>query len=79
MPPGKLAVLDLDPVKTTITYSLDGWPHHTQGTFKLKRGVVEIDPSTGKMTGTITVEALPAAIVAIRFAMNEMKSSVSLK
>jgi polyisoprenoid-binding protein YceI len=56
-PPGKLAVLDLDPAKTTITYSLDGWPHHTQGTFKLKRGVVEIDPSTGKMTGTITVDA----------------------
>ncbi len=57
VPPGKLAVLDLDPAKTTITYSLDGWPHHTQGTFKLKRGVVEIDPSTGKMTGTITVDA----------------------
>ena len=57
VPPGKLAVLDLDPAKTTITYSLDGWPHHTQGTFKLKRGVIEIDPSTGKMTGTITVDA----------------------
>jgi polyisoprenoid-binding protein YceI len=57
VPPGKLAVLDLDPAKTTITYSLDGWPHHTQGTFKLKRAVVEIDPSTGKMTGTITVDA----------------------
>jgi len=57
VPPGKLAVLDLDPAKTAISYSLDGWPHHTQGTFKLKRGVIEIDPSTGKMTGTITVEA----------------------
>ena len=57
VPPGTLAVLDLDPAKTTITYSLDGWPHHTQGTFKLKRGVIWIDPSTGKMTGTITVDA----------------------
>jgi len=57
VPPGKLAVLDLDPAKTTITYSLDGWPHHTLGTFKLKRGLVAIDPSTGKMTGTITVDA----------------------
>src|ERR1700677_1326261 len=57
VPTGKLAVLDLDPAKTAITYSLDGWPHHTQGTFKLKRGVIEIDPSTGKMTGTITVDA----------------------
>jgi polyisoprenoid-binding protein YceI len=57
VPPGKLALLELDPAKTIITYSLDGWPHHTQGTFKLKRGVIEIDPSTGKMTGTITVDA----------------------
>lgn len=57
VPPGKLAVLALDPAKTTITYSLDGWPHHTQGTFKLKRGVIEIDPSSGRMTGTITVDA----------------------
>lgn len=57
VPTGKLAVLDLDPAKTTIIYSLDGWPHHTQGTFKLKHGVIEIDPSTGKMTGTITVDA----------------------
>ncbi len=57
VPSGKLAVLDLDPAKTTITYSLDGWPHNTQGTFKLKRGAIEIDPATGKMTGTITVDA----------------------
>ena len=57
VPPGKLAVLDLDPAKTTISYSLDGWPHNTQGTFKLNHGVIEIDPSTGKMTGTITVDA----------------------
>jgi polyisoprenoid-binding protein YceI len=75
VPPGKLAVLYLDPAKTTITYSLDGWPHHTQGTFKLKRGVVEIDPSTGKMTGTITVDAASGdSGHSIRD--DEMKSSV---
>lgn len=55
--PGKLAVLDLDPAKTKITYSLDGWPHHTQGTFKLKYGRIWIDPLTGKINGTITVDA----------------------
>jgi polyisoprenoid-binding protein YceI len=75
VPPGKLAVLDLDAAKTTITYSLDGWPHHTQGTFKLKHGVIEIDPSTQKMTGTITVDATSGdSGHSIRD--DEMKSSV---
>lgn len=54
---GRLAVLDLDPAKTTITYSLDGWPHHTQGTFTPKHGVIRIDPQTGKIDGVITVDA----------------------
>jgi polyisoprenoid-binding protein YceI len=57
VPPGKLAVLDLDPAKTTITYSLEGWPHHTQGTFTLQHGVIRIDPQTGKMDGVIIVDA----------------------
>jgi polyisoprenoid-binding protein YceI len=57
VPQGKLAVLDLNPAKTTITYSLEGWPHHTQGTFALRHGVIRIEPSTGKMDGTITVDA----------------------
>jgi len=57
VPQGKLAVLNLDPAKTTIIYSLDGWPHHTQGTFKLKHGVIRIDPSTSKMDGIITGDA----------------------
>lgn len=57
VPPGKSAVLDLDPAKTTIAYSLEGWPHHTQGTFTLKHGVIRIDPQTGKMDGVITVDA----------------------
>ncbi len=57
VPPGKLATLELDPAKTTIGYSLEGWPHHTQGTFALKHGVIRLDPQTGKMDGVIVVDA----------------------
>jgi polyisoprenoid-binding protein YceI len=57
VPEGKIAVLDLDPTKTTVTYSLEGWPHHTQGTFTLKHGEIRMDPHTGKMDGAIIVDA----------------------
>jgi polyisoprenoid-binding protein YceI len=57
VPPGKLATLELDPAKTTIAYSLDGWPHHTQGTFALKHGVIRLNPQSGKMDGVIIVDA----------------------
>jgi len=57
VPQGKLAVLTLDPANTTIRYSVSGWPHHTRGTFSLKRGLIRIDPQNGKMNGVITVDA----------------------
>jgi polyisoprenoid-binding protein YceI len=57
VPQGKLAVLALDPAETTIRYSLGGWPHHTQGTFSLKHGLIRVDPQSGKMDGVITVDA----------------------
>jgi polyisoprenoid-binding protein YceI len=56
-PQGKLAVLELDPAKTTIAYSLEGWPHHTQGIFALKHGVIRLDAQSGKMDGIIIVDA----------------------
>ena len=57
VPRGKLAVLELQPAKTTIAYSLEGWPHHTQGTFALEHGVIRLYPQTGKMDGIIIVDA----------------------
>jgi polyisoprenoid-binding protein YceI len=57
VPQGKLAVLELDPAKTTIAYSLQGWPHHTQGNFALKHGLIRLYPQTGKMDGIIIVDA----------------------
>ena len=56
-PATKVAVLELDPAKTTIAYSLEGWPHHTQGTFALKHGIIRIDPRNGKMDGVIVIDA----------------------
>jgi polyisoprenoid-binding protein YceI len=57
IPSGKVAVLELDSAKTNIAYSLSGWPHNTHETFKLKHGLIRIDPATGKMNGVITVDA----------------------
>lgn len=54
---GKWAVLKLDPARTSITFALTGWPHDTDGTFKLKRGVIRVDPVSGKMDGSIIVDA----------------------
>jgi polyisoprenoid-binding protein YceI len=51
------AVLELDPANTLISYTLKGWPHISQGTFKLQKGVVRIDPATGKATGSVIVDA----------------------
>jgi|SRR5271170_2606108 len=56
IPQGKVAVLELDPAKTTIAFSLTGWPHDTHGTFTLKRGLIRIDPATGKMDGSVIVD-----------------------
>ncbi len=56
IPQGKVAVLELDPAKTTIAFSLAGWPHDTHGTFKLKRGLIRIYPATGKMDGSVIVD-----------------------
>ena len=51
------AVLQLDPVNTRIDYSLQGWPHVTHGTFQLARGIIRIDPVTGKAEGSVIVSA----------------------
>jgi len=50
-------VLQLDPANTRIDYSLQGWPHVTHGTFQLARGVIRIDPATGKAEGSVIVSA----------------------
>lgn len=53
----KWTSLAFDTARTTIAYKLIGWPHVTDGTFKLKSGVIQVDAISGKMAGEIVVEA----------------------
>ena len=47
---------DLDPAKTEIKFSVNSTLHTVHGTFKLKRGSIELDPNTGKASGEIVID-----------------------
>lgn len=49
-------VLELDPAQTQIQFTLSATMHTVHGTFKLKRGTVRFDPSTGKAGGLVVVD-----------------------
>jgi len=49
--------VQLDPVQTKIEFILGSTLHTVEGTFKLKSGTIRLDPSTGKMSGSIIVDA----------------------
>ena len=49
--------VQLDPVQTKIEFTLGSTLHTVEGTFKLKGGAIRLDPSTGKMSGSIIVDA----------------------
>lgn len=50
-------VATLDATQTKIEYSLDSTLHTVHGTFALKSGEIHFDPSTGKASGHIVVDA----------------------
>jgi polyisoprenoid-binding protein YceI len=50
------AVLELDPAQTHIQFTLSDVLHTVHGTFKLKRGTVRFNPSTGKAGGLVVVD-----------------------
>ena len=50
-------MLKLDPANTRITFTLKGNAHNTEGSFKLRRGEIMVDPDTGKTHGIIVVDA----------------------
>src|SRR5271165_5339273 len=52
--------IDLDPAATKIDFTLSATMHTVHGTFKLKSGRIHFDPSTGKMSGAIVVDATSA-------------------
>lgn len=54
---GQQLALALDPQHTVINFTLGNVLHTVHGTFQLKKGNLELDPSSGKMTGAIVVDA----------------------
>src|SRR6202162_5140051 len=50
-------VLSVDPAKSTVHWSVESSLHTVHGTFHVKRGLVSVEPATGKATGEIVVDA----------------------
>lgn len=47
----------LDPSQTSVKFTLADVLHTVRGSFKLKRGALQFDPGSGKITGEIVVDA----------------------
>src|SRR5260370_16813487 len=69
------AVLRLDPANTQINFTLKGFPHNTEGSFKLKSGEIRVEPETGGSAGAIVVDAASAA-TGIGMRDNQMRESI---
>lgn len=50
-------VVNLDPAKTKVEFTLGATAHTVHGTFKLKSGQIRFDAATGKAGGEIVVDA----------------------
>jgi polyisoprenoid-binding protein YceI len=50
-------VVQLDPAQTKIEFTLGSTLHTVEGKFKLKSGAIRFDPATGKISGSIIVDA----------------------
>jgi polyisoprenoid-binding protein YceI len=51
------AVVELDPTETQVSFTLGDVLHTVHGTFKLKRGTIRFDPTTGHAKGLVVVDA----------------------
>lgn len=51
----------LDPSKTDIRFTLHDPLHTVHGTFKLKRGTIQLDSATGKAAGEIVIDTTSGA------------------
>jgi polyisoprenoid-binding protein YceI len=47
----------LDPQRTTVTFTLGDVLQTVRGNFRLKQGALNLDPASGKLTGEIVVDA----------------------
>jgi len=51
------STLTLDPARTTVSFTLGDVLHTVHGTFRLKRGTLQLDPGAAKLSGEIVVDA----------------------
>ena len=51
------SLVQLDPAQTKIEFSLEGNFHTVHGKFALKSSTIHLDPSSGKISGAIVVDA----------------------
>jgi polyisoprenoid-binding protein YceI len=49
-------IVQLDPARTNIDFTLLGNLHKTDGRFTLKSGIIRVDPETGNATGKIEID-----------------------
>jgi polyisoprenoid-binding protein YceI len=49
--------LDLDPSQTSVNFTLGDVLHTVHGSFHLKQGTLQFDPSSGRLSGEIVVDA----------------------
>lgn len=59
--PAQTIRLDFDPAQTKVEYQVSSTLHTVHGTFQLKRGAIQFDPSTGKASGEMVVDASSGA------------------
>ncbi|HLH75888.1 MAG TPA: YceI family protein [Candidatus Binataceae bacterium] len=52
-----IALLELDPAKTHVNFTLNTTVHTVHGSFQLKRGTIWLDPATGSAQGALVVDA----------------------
>jgi polyisoprenoid-binding protein YceI len=55
--PAQETELELDPGQTQVNFTLGDILHTVHGSFKLKRGTVKFDPTTGHASGLVMVDA----------------------
>lgn len=53
--------LEMDPAKSKVEFTLGDILHTVRGTFQLKRGAIRFDPSSGKCSGEVLVDARSGA------------------
>jgi polyisoprenoid-binding protein YceI len=51
------ATFQLDPSQTTVKFTLGDVLHTVHGTFRLKRGTLQLEPGSGKLSGEMVVDA----------------------